>query len=504
MKAIPLNHFCSGAARCFGSPNLWGAGLRRGIPAVLFLLNIVFLLGSGTEAFALEPVPMGQSVTDMLMKMGSGKTIAPRAPGNPRPPAREKAKPSAKRAHWTNEAKAAPKPKLSQGRPVRPQPGTTVPQRAKSPGLTHATTGLRPAGAVSNTTRPYVSIKSLRSPVRVLKKASLSGTARSPVGIRSPRPVVNPAKGSIAKGSRSTPTATSRSARLRPALKKSARASDPRLSIEPVLSGRTVRKAGPGPRVKAKAMLCVDCSSNKVVLAKNEDEPLPIASITKLLTAMIVIDRMNLDTVLKVPWDIKQVPRHKVGIRPGELFTAQDLLHGMLIESGNDCAEVLARAYPKGGRYAFMSEMNKLAARLGASHTRLYTPSGLDKTLTLGRKGGRDLEVVRSNVATAEDVAVIARHAFKYPLIRQIAGMKSYTMHTRNAKPRNYRLATNDKLLYGKLPVAGAKTGYTNLAGRCIVALFKNENREHVVVVLNTPKHFRAAEKIYRWACKSL
>ena len=135
---------------------------------------------------------------------------------------------------------------------------------------------------------------------------------------------------------------------------------------------------------------------------------------------------------------------------------------------------------------------------------KLYTPSGLDTTLTLGRKGGRELESVKSNVATAEDVAIVARHAFKYPLIRGITAMKTHTIHTRDSKPREYRLATNDKLLYGNLPVAGAKTGYTNLAGRCIVALFKDDDREHVVVVLNTAKHFKAAEKIYRWASKPL
>jgi D-alanyl-D-alanine carboxypeptidase len=172
----------------------------------------------------------------------------------------------------------------------------------------------------------------------------------------------------------------------------------------------------------------------------------------------------------------------------------------MLIASGNDCAEVLARAYPKGGKAGFMVAMNRRARQIGAARADLHTPSGLDMKITLGRKDGRDLEARRPNIASAKDVALIAREAFKHPLIRKIAAMKTYTMQTRNTTPRDYPLASNDKLLAKNLPVAGAKTGFTNAAGRCIVALFKDEKKEHVIVVLNSPQHFKAAEKIYRWA----
>ena len=264
-------------------------------------------------------------------------------------------------------------------------------------------------------------------------------------------------------------------------------------------------KAVRAPKVRAKALYCVDCSSNKVVLSRNVSEPLPIASITKLITAMVVIDEMNLDRVIETPRDIRRVPRHRVGIRPGDRFTVRDLLHGMLIESGNDCAEALARAYPKGGKRAFVRRMNQKALLIGATRTRIYTPSGLDRRVTLGRKDGRTLVHKRPNVATAEDVARIAKHAFGYSLIHKIAAMKRYTMVTRNKRARKYPLHTNDKLLSRPLPVAGAKTGYTDLAGKCIVALFKDAKKakDYMVVVLNTRNHFRAAERIYRWACKS-
>lgn len=253
------------------------------------------------------------------------------------------------------------------------------------------------------------------------------------------------------------------------------------------------------PPVRAKALFCVDCSSNKVMLAENVSEPLPIASITKLLTAMIVIDEMDLDQALQVPADIREVAKHVVGLKPGELLSVKDLLHGLLIESGNDCAEVLASNYPKGGRHGFVERMNRFAAVIGAGKSKFFTPSGLDAVETLGKKDGRELSILFSNTASAEDVATIARRAFEYPLIRKISGMKTYLARSVGEKPRYIPLVSNDKLLHSNLPVVGAKTGFTNLAGRCIVALFKKQDKEHMVVILNSPKHFRAAEKVYRW-----
>lgn len=257
-------------------------------------------------------------------------------------------------------------------------------------------------------------------------------------------------------------------------------------------------------KIKAKALFCVDRSSKRVILAENDGAPLPIASITKLLTAMIVIDEMDLKSRVVVPHDIREVEKHTVGIRSGEIFSVYDLLHGMLIESGNDCAEALARAYPKGGRAGFIQAMNRKALELGASSVKIYTPSGLDHKFILGRKDGRELPAKKPNVSTAQHVAHIADHAFKYPLISQISSMKKYTMTTLNEKSKDYPLYSNDRLLDRNLPVAGAKTGFTNMAGKCIVALFKNQDKEHLVVVLNTAQHFKAAEKIYRWAAKSM
>jgi D-alanyl-D-alanine carboxypeptidase len=388
----------------------------------------------------MDPVGSRASMDEMVKKMGTGKPSAPQSPVRPVPVIEKPKPPTALPASIA---------------PVRPQSAAPMP---------------------SNIVRE-------REPIQL--KALVQPT----------QPKISGGTSNKANGN-SSGTSTNGFSKVTALLGQPPKTAPDQASFR--------KSAVAAPRVQAKALFCVDCSSNKVMLADNVSEPLPIASITKLLTAMVVIDGMDLDKVVEVPNDIAEVEPHKVGIRPGDRFTVSDLLHGMLIESGNDCAEVLARSYGRGGRYGFIARMNRRAAELGASRTVIYTPSGLDAKQALGRKEGRTLEAKKWNMATAEDVATIARKAFSYPLIRKIAGMKTYTMRTQNQVSREYRLASNDKLLNKNLPVAGAKTGFTNKAGRCIVALFSDQMKEHVVVVLNSPQHFKAAEKIYRWACKAL
>jgi D-alanyl-D-alanine carboxypeptidase len=380
--------------------------------------------------------------------------------------------------------------------PVQPQVGTgTLMERISKGKFSVPLSRLHQQSRIQTAKPRAVPATSLAGPVRGPRSASTSGNhkrGRSAVRIARTNPPPSP-NSVVTKGKRKRPGISG----FQPIP-----ARVDQLLGGPLVISKKTAKSMRRPRIKAKALFCIDNSSNKVVLARNISEPLPIASISKLLTAMTVLDGMNLKRIVRVPDDIRQVPRHRVGLRRGDLLSVEDLLHGMLIESGNDCAEALARAYPKGGRAGFMRDTNRKALRLGAKSVRLYTPSGLDKLNTLGRKGGRDLVAKQPNVATATDVALIARHAFSYPLIRKISRKKKHIIKTRNKKKRVYHLANNDKLLHRKLPVAGAKTGYTNMAGRCIVALFKDRKSDYTVVVLNTNRHFKAAEKIYHWACK--
>jgi D-alanyl-D-alanine carboxypeptidase len=193
------------------------------------------------------------------------------------------------------------------------------------------------------------------------------------------------------------------------------------------------------------------------------------------------------------------VPKSVVGLKAGDQITVRDLLHGILIRSGNDCAETLACAYP-GGRTAFVKAMNRKVRRMGAKHTVFYTPSGLDSKVALTRKGKKSIHV-RPNVSTAREMALIARLAFSNKTIRTISRKKSYVIASKKQK-HGYRVSTTNKLLRTNLPVVVGKTGYTNRAGHCLASAFTPGSKVFLIVVLGSPDQFRDTRLVYRKALK--
>lgn len=252
--------------------------------------------------------------------------------------------------------------------------------------------------------------------------------------------------------------------------------------------------------VKAKAVYCVNLSHNKTVLARNADKQLPVASLTKLMTALVALERLPLNRKVRVPSYIRKVPKSVVGLKPGDRISVRDLLHGLLIASGNDCAETLASAFP-GGRHRFISAMNRKARALGARRTRFYTPSGLDQRLVRKKKNGKRRVRVRSNVSTAREIAMIARKAFANKTIKAISGKKGYVIRSAKLK-RGYPVRSTNKLLRGRLPIEAGKTGYTHRAGHCLASRFHPGRNIFLIVVLGSPDHFRDTRLVYKRALK--
>jgi D-alanyl-D-alanine carboxypeptidase len=253
------------------------------------------------------------------------------------------------------------------------------------------------------------------------------------------------------------------------------------------------------PRVRAKAVYCVNLASNRTLMTRNPDRQLPVASLTKLVTALVVLDKFPLNRKIRVPQRIKRVPKSVVGLKPGDRVSVKDLLHGLLIGSGNDCAETVARAYP-GGRKRFIAAMNKRARAMGTRRTRFYTPSGLDRKRVFKKRGKR-LVKITSNVSTAREIARIARLAFANKTIRSICLKKRYVMASTKSKG-GYRIKNTNKLLRGNLPIEGGKTGYTSRAGHCLATKFTPGRNILLIVVLGSPDHFRDTRLVYRKALK--
>lgn len=251
--------------------------------------------------------------------------------------------------------------------------------------------------------------------------------------------------------------------------------------------------------VRAKAVYCVNLASNRTLVARNPDRQLPVASLTKLITALVTLDHMPLKNRVRVPAGIKKVPKAVVGLKPRDLVSVNALLHGLLMGSGNDCAEALACAFP-GGRDKFVAAMNTKARAMGARRTLFHTPSGLDRKMVVKRNGKRRVKV-KSNVSTAREIARIARRAFANPTIRRICLKKNYVMASAKSR-RGYRVRNTNKLLRDRLPIRGGKTGYTSRAGHCLATKFTPGRNIFLIVVLGSPDHFRDTRLVYRKALK--
>ena len=222
------------------------------------------------------------------------------------------------------------------------------------------------------------------------------------------------------------------------------------------------------PPSSARAVL-VATGKGEVLYARNAARELPMASITKLMTAIVVLDRKRPGDLVTVRATAAAVGESSVHLQVGEKLTVRDLLAAALIQSANDAAFALA-AGTAGDVSRFVGLMNAKARRLGLTHTRFVRPDGLD---------------VPGHYSSARDILKLARTAMKKPLVRRLVARRS-------AKIGGGRslFAWND--LLGRYPgLIGVKTGHTNAAGWCQVAAARRDGVTIYTVVLGSPSRAR-------------
>lgn len=232
--------------------------------------------------------------------------------------------------------------------------------------------------------------------------------------------------------------------------------------------------AAPNPaklEVRSSSALVVDVKTGKTLYQKNATKVRPIASLTKLMTALVVLDaKQNLNQTITVDKnDLDRVKHTHSRIRMGTKVTRRDALHLALMSSENRMASALARHYP-GGRSAFVRAMNNKARQLGMRNTHFYDSTGLSTR----------------NVSTAHDLGKLAAAAYRQPLIRQFTQDENREM--RFSAPA-YSLMFNNTNPLVKNPdwdVRLSKTGFTDEAGRCLVMRAKPDSRELAIVLLNS------------------
>lgn len=232
--------------------------------------------------------------------------------------------------------------------------------------------------------------------------------------------------------------------------------------------------AAPNPAkldIRSSSALVVDVNTGKTLYQKNATKVRPIASITKLMTALVVLDaRQDLAQTLTIDKeDLDRVKHTHSRIRMGTKVTRRDALHLALMSSENRMASALARHYP-GGRSAFIRAMNNKARQLGMRQTHFYDATGLSTR----------------NVSTAQDLGKLVTAAYRRPLIRQFTQDEHREM--RFLAP-SYSLMFNNTNPLVKNPdwdVRLSKTGFTDEAGRCLVMRAKPDSRELAIVLLNS------------------
>jgi D-alanyl-D-alanine endopeptidase (penicillin-binding protein 7) len=248
-----------------------------------------------------------------------------------------------------------------------------------------------------------------------------------------------------------------------------------------------VAHAGDAPKLKSAAALIVDAETGEVLYDKNAAAIVPIASITKLMTAIVVLDAgLPLDEPIQITSEDLANTRSARGFTPinrGMTLTRDDLLRLALMASENRAAAALGRTYP-GGLEAFVQAMNETAAEFGMNDTRFVEPTGLSS----------------ENVSSAADLAKLVIAARDYPLIREYSTTPSADVRLGK---RNVRFVnTNGLVRNSGWEIAISKTGFIRQAGRCLVMQANMSARKVVIVLLDSVgKYTRVGDamRIRKW-----
>ncbi len=220
----------------------------------------------------------------------------------------------------------------------------------------------------------------------------------------------------------------------------------------------------------AKSYVVINGDTKEILLAKNSNMPLPMASTTKIMTALLICCYGNLkETVNVSPLGIG-VEGTSLGLKAGDKITLEDLLYGMMLTSGNDAANTAAIHIGK-SIDGFVSLMNNKAKELCLKDTVFETPSGLDKG---------------EHHTTALDLAIITKKAMEYEAFRKAVCSKSATIRFGNP-PIEHRITNHNRLLKEYDDIIGVKTGYTKKSGRCLVSAAKKGGKYVIAVTLNDP-----------------
>lgn len=254
------------------------------------------------------------------------------------------------------------------------------------------------------------------------------------------------------------------------------------LVISSGLQCQPARAEGSGPSVSAEAAVLMDQSSGRVLFSKNSSEKLPIASITKVMTAILAIESGKLNRTFTVSREAVRAEGSSIYLKAGERIRLIDLVYGLMLRSGNDASVAIAEAVA-GSTQGFALLMNEKAAELGMHDTHFMNPNGLDDP---------------GHYSTATDMAALTRYAMRNTVFRKITGTHSYRVEKTNKE--NARVFTNkNKMLRLYSNATGGKTGFTKKAGRTLISTASSGGLSLIVVTLNDSDDWQDHQRLFDW-----
>lgn len=220
--------------------------------------------------------------------------------------------------------------------------------------------------------------------------------------------------------------------------------------------------------------------TKRVLVSKNMNKKKLIASTTKIMTAVIAIESGKTDKTVKVTDKVLEAYGSSIYLSVGEKMKLEDMLYGLMMQSGNDAALMIADYL--GGEEKFVKKMNDKAKEIGMKNTSFKNPHGLDEKT--------------QNYSTAYDMALLMRYANSFPLFKKITGCKKHTVKT---DEKTYQWTNKNKLLYTYKYTTGGKTGYTDKAHRTLVTSASKDGLNLIVVTLNDGNDFENHKELYEY-----
>ncbi len=241
------------------------------------------------------------------------------------------------------------------------------------------------------------------------------------------------------------------------------------------------------PDIGAKAALIMDYDTGLVLYDKNMHEEMPMASLTKIMTAILILEDHDLSEVVTVGSGFPDLEGVRIWLRQGEKLTVHDLLQALLIRSAGDAAMALAEHH-SGTVEEFVNAMNERTKELNLIHTQFKNPVGLDD---------------EGHYSSAYDLAILSKYALHFSTFRSIVGMSEASISSVDDKFHHHFDSTN-YLLNSYLDILGVKTGTTAGAGKSLINLARDDRgNEIIAVLLNSPARFQENKSMIDWAFRS-